>query len=183
MAIKVGDNFSYQGQKPNFDRDSFDTLAAMKTYPETSIDDGHISFCKENGKTYQYKSNNSVDGTTGKWREFKSGDSYPAGGTTGQVLTKTESGVEWKDIPENESELPSGGSVGQVLKKTSNGIAWQNDNDTKYNNATQSQAGLMSAEDKTKLDGLTGASLQILTQEEYDIIEPKKDDTVYFIKG
>lgn len=209
MALKIGDNFSYQGQKPNFDRDSFDTLAAMKAFPETSIDEGHISYCKEDGKNYQYKATNSVNTTTGKWREFKSGDSYPAGGTSGQVLTKTASGVEWKDIPEAEDELPSGGTngqvltktssgtawqnvptelpnggtVGQVLKKTSDGVAWQNDNDTKYNKVTQQADGLMSKEDKTKLDGLIGASLQILTQEEYNATEPKKDNTVYFIKG
>ena len=180
MAIKVGDNFNYQGQKPNFDRDSFDTLAYMKAYPETSIDDGHISYCKENGKSYQYKVNNSVDGTTGKWREFKSGDSYPAGGTDGQVLTKTSSGVAWEDIPEDEPELPSGGSNGQVLTKTASGTAWQDvpkeiptggttgqvlkktatgiewgaDNDTTYNKATQQADGLMSSTDKTKIDNL-----------------------------
>ena len=208
MALKIGDNFSYQGQKPNFDRDSFDTLAAMKAFSETSIDEGHISYCKEDGKNYQYKAANSVNATTGKWREFKSGDSFPAGGTTGQVLTKTASGVEWKNIPEAEDELPSGGTkgqvltktssgtawqnvpterpnggtVGQVLKKTSNGVAWENDKDTTYNKVTQQADGLMSKEDKVKLDGLTGASLKILTQEEYDAIEPKKDDTVYFIK-
>ena len=208
MALKIGDNFSYQGQKPNFDRDSFDTLAAMKAFPETSIDEGHISYCKENGKNYQYKTANSVDAITGKWRKFKSGDSYPAGGTSGQVLTKTETGVEWKNVPEAEdelpsggtngqvltktsngtawqnvpTELPSGGSVGQVLKKTSTGVAWQNDNNTTYNKATQQADGLMSKEDKAKLDGLTGASLQILTQEEYNAIESKAEDTVYFIK-
>ena len=154
MALKIGDNFSYQGQKPNFDRDSFDTLAVMKAFPETSIDEGHISYCKEDGKNYQYKATNSLDATTGKWREFKSGDSYPTGGTSGQVLTKTETGV-----------------------------TWQNDNDTTYSKATQEADGLMSKEDKTKLDGLTGASLQILTQEEYDSTEPKLEDTVYFIKG
>ena len=180
MALKIGDNFSYQGQKPNFDRDSFDTLAVMKAFPETSIDEGHISYCKEDGKNYQYKATNSLDATTGKWREFKSGDSYPTGGTSGQVLTKTETGVTWQNVP---TELPSGGTVGHVLKKTSNGVAWQNDNDTTYSKATQQADGLMSKEDKTKLDGLTGASLQILTQEEYDSTEPKLEDTVYFIKG
>lgn len=183
MALKIGDNFNYQGQKPNFERDSFATLAAMKAYPETSIDDGHLSYCKEDGKNYQYKSSNSVDAITGKWREFKSGDSYPAGGTNGQVLTKTESGVAWKNIPEPESELPSGGTTGQVLKKTAAGVEWADDKNTTYNKATQQADGLMSKEDKVKLDGLTGASLKILTQEEYDATEPKAEDTVYFIKG
>jgi hypothetical protein len=45
----------------------------MKEYPETSIDDGHLSYCVEDGKRYEFKSTNSIDETTGRWREFKSG--------------------------------------------------------------------------------------------------------------
>lgn len=72
MALLIGDNFNYQGQKPNFERDSFDTLESMISYPETSIDDGHISYCKETGKHYIFNSSNeSTD--TGKWREFSAG--------------------------------------------------------------------------------------------------------------
>lgn len=73
MAINIGDNFNYQGKKPNFDRDSFNSVADMKAYPDTSIDDGHISYCKEVDKYYKYKSTNDIDDETGKWREFKLG--------------------------------------------------------------------------------------------------------------
>lgn len=34
--IQVADNFNYRGKKPNFDRDSFDTLQDMKNYSEIS---------------------------------------------------------------------------------------------------------------------------------------------------
>lgn len=78
-------------------------------------------------------------------------DIIPEGGTAGQVLTKTESGTEWKDI-ETGDKLPDGGIAGQVLSKTNDGYAWVNDKDTTYTEATISKAGLMSAEDKTKLD-------------------------------
>lgn len=71
MAIKIGSNFAFQGQQPNFERDRFTTKAAMKAFPETSIDDGHLSYCAEDGNTYQFKSSNSVDDVTGKWRVFK----------------------------------------------------------------------------------------------------------------
>ena len=90
MSLLIGDNFNYQGQKPNFERDSFETLAAMKAYPETSLDDGHLSYCKEDGKRYEYKSSNSADLTTGKWREFKSG---------------TDSSADIQDLKEKYSEL------------------------------------------------------------------------------
>lgn len=67
--IQVADNFNYRGKKPNFDRDSFDTLQDMKNYSENSLDDGHISYCKETDKRYKFNSNNQSDPTTGKWVE------------------------------------------------------------------------------------------------------------------
>lgn len=71
MAIKIGSNFTFQGQQPNFERDRFATKDAMKAFPETSIDDGHLSYCAEDENTYQFKSSNTVDAVTGKWRIFK----------------------------------------------------------------------------------------------------------------
>lgn len=67
--IQVADNFNYRGKKPNFDRDSFDTLQDMKNYSENSLGDGHISYCKETNKHYKFNSNNQSDPTTGKWVE------------------------------------------------------------------------------------------------------------------
>ena len=67
--IQVADNFNYRGKKPNFDRDSFDTLQDMKNYSENSLDDGHISYCKETDKHYKFNSNNQSGPTTGKWVE------------------------------------------------------------------------------------------------------------------
>lgn len=74
MAIKTGDNFLYRGKKPLDSRDSFDTILAMTTFAESSLDEGHISFCKETTKYYQFLSTNNVDTTLGKWREYNSGE-------------------------------------------------------------------------------------------------------------
>ena len=49
-------------------------------------------------------------------------DPLPAGGETGQVLTKTAEGTAWDDIP---SDLPAGGTDGQILTKTADGVAWE----------------------------------------------------------
>lgn len=103
MALTIGDNFKYQANKPNFERDSFATLEAMKAYPETSIDDGHLSYCAETNKHYKFLSSNTVDETTGKWREFETGASISEDGVTGQVLTKTDDGYEWQD-PQGSQE-------------------------------------------------------------------------------
>lgn len=71
--IQVADNFNYRGKKPNFDRDSFDTLKSMKDYSDNNIDEGHISYCIETDKHYKFNSNNDIDSTTGKFREFIEG--------------------------------------------------------------------------------------------------------------
>lgn len=99
MALTIGDNFKYQANKPNFERDSFATLEAMKAYPETSIDDGHLSYCAETNKHYKFLSSNTVDETTGKWREFETtvGNNFPSDGIEGQYLKKANTGVKWDD--------------------------------------------------------------------------------------
>lgn len=48
-------------------------------------------------------------------------DGLPSGGEEGQVLTKTASGAQWDDVP---SDLPAGGTDGQILTKTADGVAW-----------------------------------------------------------
>lgn len=75
MAIKTGDNFLYRGKKPLDSRDSFDTILAMTTFAESSIDEGHISYVKETDKYYKFNSTNNVDTTLGKWREYNGGGS------------------------------------------------------------------------------------------------------------
>lgn len=72
MAIKIADSFSLDGStKPNFARDQFSTLSDMKAY--TVCDEGHIAYCLQDGKRYEFKNSNSIDEVTGKWREFKAG--------------------------------------------------------------------------------------------------------------
>lgn len=146
MALLIGDNFNYQGQKPNFERDSFDTIAAMKAYPETSLDDGHLSYCKEDGKRYEYKSSNSVDPTIGKWREFESGgglESVPV--ATNDVVGGFKTGY-----------TTSGKNYAVAIDDDSKAyvnVPWT-DNNTTYSKATTDSDGLMSKEDKAKLDGI-----------------------------
>lgn len=72
MALLIGDNFSYNGKKPNFERDSFETLAALKSFSEANIDNGHIAYCAETNKHYIFNDSNSDDATTGKWRVLES---------------------------------------------------------------------------------------------------------------
>lgn len=134
-------------------------------------------------------------------------------------------GTEW--IKGGDS-LPEGGTTGQVLKKTASGVEWSTDNNTTYKKVTQQTDGLMSKEDKTKLDNIeteannyvlpaataevlggiktgyigSGANYPVktdldhnayvtvgsaimnkLTQAEYDELETKDSNTIYFIIG
>lgn len=117
MAIKIGSNFTFQGKQPNFERDRFATKADMKAFPETSIDDGHLSYCMEDKNTYQFKSSNAVDATTGKWRLFRNGFSADTISTepnqflAGPINTKGNIGLRKIDI----SDIPNISSKYQKL--------------------------------------------------------------------
>lgn len=63
-------------------------------------------------------------------------------------------------------------------------VPWT-DTDTTYKNATTTTPGLMSAEDKVRLDGLTGSSVEILTLEQYNTKDSNnelEDTVIYVIK-
>ena len=54
MGINIGDNLNYQGSKFNVERDSFQTKALMKAYPETSLPPkGFRAYCAEDDEYYE----------------------------------------------------------------------------------------------------------------------------------
>lgn len=71
MSINIGDNFKYLGKKFLDDRQSFNTLSDMKKCNEVPL--GFITYCKEDGKRYEYFIDEIDDPITGKWREYKVG--------------------------------------------------------------------------------------------------------------
>ena len=73
MALTIGDNFSYMGAKPLDARLKYDTITAMVSMAASTLYDGIMAYCAEDGKTYQWKSTNTTDPTLGKWREFETG--------------------------------------------------------------------------------------------------------------
>lgn len=70
MAIIINDTFSFKSKRPNFDRDQYETLSAMKNVDDSQIDEGHLAYCIENRNTYKFSSQNAFDEITGKWRVF-----------------------------------------------------------------------------------------------------------------
>lgn len=88
MALSIGDNFQYLGAKPLDARLKYTTVAEMKAVGDSTMYDGCLAYCSETDKTYQWKSANTVDETTGKWREFTSGGSGGTG-TASSIVTGT----------------------------------------------------------------------------------------------
>ena len=108
-------NFGLKSQVPNFERDQFKTLAAMKAYPETALDDGHLSYCVETGKTYQYKSANAADAATGKWRVFLP-DAVDLSGyaTTSAMNTALAGKADKAALDAKQEKLASGTNIKTV---------------------------------------------------------------------
>ena len=91
---------------------------------------------------------------------------YELATTTSNGLMSSSDKVKLNNIEEGANKyihpttagykhIPSGGSSGQILRWSADGTAvWGEDKDTTYSPATQSANGLMSATDKTKLDGI-----------------------------
>jgi len=83
MAISVADNFSYKGAKPLDARIKYNSVADMKAVSESDLYDGCLAYVTATKKNYQYDSTNSVDPTTGKWRELQTGG---GGGEGGHII-------------------------------------------------------------------------------------------------
>lgn len=73
MGILLADNFDYKSRKPLDGRILYDTLVDMAGMADAVMYDGAIAFNKEDNKFYTFNSANTVDATTGKWRELTTG--------------------------------------------------------------------------------------------------------------
>jgi hypothetical protein len=73
MAISLSDNLAYSGSQSNFERDSYATLADMKSVKKTKMPNVMTAVCEETGKLYIYNKNNEADEELGLWRELDIG--------------------------------------------------------------------------------------------------------------
>ena len=134
-------------------------------------------------------STSHISGVTAVTKADITGLGIPAQDTTYGVVSTTADGLApkrdgsttkflradgtWAVPPDNNTvythpttsgnkHIPSGGSSGQILRWSADGTAvWGNDNNTTYSEATTSAAGLMSASDKSKLDGIASGANKI----------------------
>lgn len=178
MAIKIGSNFTFQGEQPNFERDRFATKAAMKAFPKTSIDDGHLSYCAEDGNTYQFRSSNSVDAVTGKWRIFKDGfgadtistepNQFLAGPATTQGNIHLRK-IDASDLPDLSSKYGTKAEITNI-----------NSNITDLHSSLEStQTDFVDLRNKVNAMPKT----VFITQAAYNALTTKDANTIYYING
>ena len=88
----------------------------------------------------------------------------PAGGTAGQLLTKTADGEAWQDAP---SGLPDGGTTGQILTQGANGPEWADAPDTGVTTFNNRSGAVMPGEDDYSADMIKFADGETF-QQKYD---------------
>lgn len=89
MAISIVTNFDYRGKLFDFERQYIATLAGLKSAVDTDYPDGYEVYCSETGFWYEFKSSNSVDETTGKFRKRKSSEETPTVDLIDNLTTQT----------------------------------------------------------------------------------------------
>lgn len=156
MATVIGDNFRLKSLKPNFERDQYQTLAAMAAVKDSQLDDGHIAFCVETGKTYRYLKANEVDATTGRWRVF------------GEAEIDT-------------SEFATIKYVSNIVNNMSDEIGNKVDKEDGKGLSTNDYT----TEEKTKLAGLSGAVIvtnaTLTDNYEIPVVEAENTEYDYFL--
>lgn len=90
----------------------------------------------------------------------ETGDSFPSGGSVGQVLKKTSTGVEWADDKDTVTTWDNLSGKPQAFTPSQHNHTKSEITD--LNKATSSEDGLMSKEDKQKLDTLENVDEYIL---------------------
>ena len=83
---QITSNFIFRSKLPNFERDSFDTMQAMRDVDPSWIDEGHISYCKADGIHYKFSQESGWDINTGYWRVLTPTDLVISGYITQEEL-------------------------------------------------------------------------------------------------
>lgn len=136
MSFIINQNFDLKSAQWNFERDYFKDVASLKAAPETNFPDHFITNVA--GVLYQLTKSNSVDDTTGKWRKVELGS----------------------DVDLSNYATKNNVIVSSTIESDSNAVSiyFKKGDDSQLNydipNASHSSAGVMTSNDKIKLDGI-----------------------------
>lgn len=141
----INQGFDLNSPQFNFKRDYFASVADLKAAPETSFPDHFITNVA--GVLYQLTKSNSVDDTTGKWRKVQLGSDVDLS----DYVTKDKA-IDTATIVKDYNIL-------QIKFTKANG----SESSININSASDSNAGVMTANDKIKLNGIAvGANKYVL---------------------
>lgn len=132
----INQGFDLNSPQFNFKRDYFASVADLKAAPETSFPDHFITNVA--GVLYQLTKSNSVDTTTGKWRKVQLGS----------------------DVDLSSYATKNDVIVSSTIESDRNSVSiyFGKGDDSQLNydipNASHSSAGVMTSNDKVKLDGI-----------------------------
>ncbi|MDR0580200.1 MAG: hypothetical protein LBG21_06320 [Campylobacteraceae bacterium] len=144
LALGETSSTAYAGDKGKAATTAIGTLASLTTTVKTSLVNAINSLVTALG--------DKVDKVTGKQL---STEDYTTTEKTKLSGIATGANNYTHPTTTGNKHIPSGGSTGQILRWSADGTAaWGADNNTTYSTATPSANGLMSKEDKTKLDTL-----------------------------
>lgn len=145
MSFIINQNFDLKSAQWNFERDYFKDVASLKAAPETNFPDHFITNVA--GVLYQLTKSNSVDATTGKWRKVQLGS----------------------DVDLSNYATKNDAIFSSTIESDSNAVSiyFKKGDDSQLNydipNASHSSAGVMTSNDKNKLDGIAaGANKYVL---------------------
>lgn len=145
----INQGFDLNSPQFNFKRDYFASVADLKAAPETSFPDHFITNVA--GVLYQLTKSNSVDTTTGKWRKVQLGSDVDLSNYA-QKSELNKYNQALKSISFNNGKDITGTNINNTIVNLGS-----------INDATDSSDGLMSANDKAKLDGIAvGANKYVL---------------------
>lgn len=145
----INQGFDLNSPQFNFKRDYFANVADLKAAPETSFPDHFITNVA--GVLYQLTKSNSVDATTGKWRKVQLGSDVDLSNYA-QKSELNKYNQALKNISFNNGKGITGTSINNTMVNLGS-----------IDEVTDSSSGLMSANDKAKLDGIAvGANKYVL---------------------
>lgn len=162
MALGFSDNVGYTGTLPNFERDMYQTLADMLAVKKTKMPAMFVGMCIETGKVYLYDKNNESDPVLGLWREIGAANEVAISEENGNIIIENDDGLFAKIAVSaeegNDLEEKDDGLFVKVGVKTVNG------------------------EDPDADGNVVVAKYEIMTQEAYDGLAEKDENTLYLIK-
>lgn len=132
----INQGFDLNSPQFNFKRDYFASVADLKAAPETNFPDHFITNVA--GVLYQLTKSNSVYATTGKWRKVQLGS----------------------DVDLSNYATKNDAIFSSTIESDSNAVSiyFKKGDDSQLNydipNASHSSAGVMTSNDKDKLDGI-----------------------------